>query len=325
MVRAVDQIKRVAVVGAGLMGHGIAQAYAQEGYPVAISDSSASTISGVKSRIKTNLETLAQEEFIQQADIERILDRITVTGSLEKAVRDADFVTEAIIEDLDAKKKLFGEMESYCSSKTILASNTSTFPMTQIATMLKSPERAIVTHWMNPPHLVPLVEVVPGKKTSEETYTTTYELLRKIKKVPVKVQQEVIGFLINRIQTAMYREVYHLVETGVASAEDIDRAIVASIGFRLATLGPLQIRDLAGLDVMLTVEGMLAGEINSSKSPPKLLTDMVASGKSGAKTGKGFFDYTPDSLSELIRYRDRQFIRRLKEQYSKSANQPCSA
>jgi len=143
--------------------------------------------------------------------------------------------------------------------------------------------------------------------------------------VPVKVQQEVIGFLINRIQTAMYREVYHLVETGVASAEDIDRAIVASIGFRLATLGPLQIRDLAGLDVMLTVEGMLAGEINSSKSPPKLLTDMVASGKSGAKTGKGFFDYTPDSLSELIRYRDRQFIRRLKEQYSKSANQPCSA
>lgn len=314
MALKLEQIKTVAVVGAGLMGHGIAQAFAQEGYPVTITDSSTSSLSSVKNRIKANLETFAQEGLIQQADIEKILDRIAVIESMEKAVRDADFVTEVIFEDLEIKRKLFQEMERYCSAQIILASNTSTFPMTQIAARMAKPERAIVTHWMNPPHLVPLVEVVPGKKTSEQTYTTTYELLRKIKKVPVRVQQEIMGFLINRIQTAMHREIYHLVETGVASPEDIDRAVVAAIGFRLATLGPLKLRDLAGLEITLTVEGRLTREIYSSRSPSKLLTRMIARGKVGAKAGKGFFDYTPDSLAEIIRYRDRQLIRRLKEQ-----------
>lgn len=316
MASTVDQIKTVAVVGAGLMGHGIAQAFAQQGYPVTITDSSTLSLSNVKNRIKANLETFAQEGLIQQADIEKILDRIAVTESLEQAVRDADFVTEVIFEDLEIKRKLFQEMERYCSAQIILASNTSTFPMTQIAARMAKPERAIVTHWMNPPHLVPLVEVVPGKKTSEQTYTTTYELLRKIKKVPVRVQQEIMGFLINRIQTAMHREIYNLVETGVASPEDIDRAVVAAIGFRLATLGPLKLRDLAGLEITLTVEGRLTREIYSSRSPSKLLANMIARGKVGAKAGKGFFDYTPDSLAELIRYRDRQLIRRLKEQQS---------
>ncbi len=316
MPSKLDQIKTVAVVGAGLMGHGITQAFAQQGYPVIITDSSASSLSSAKNRIKANLETFAQEGLIQQSHTEQILERITVTERLEQAIRDAHFVTEAVFEGLEVKKKLFPEMEQYCSAQTILASNTSTFPMTQIAARMVTPERAIVTHWMNPPYLVPLVEVVPGKKTSEETYTTTYDLLRKIKKVPVRVRQEVMGFLINRIQTAMHREIYHLVETGVASPEDIDRAVVAAIGFRLATLGPLRLRDLAGLEITQTVEGRLAREICSSKSSSKLLTSMIASGKAGAKAGKGFYDYTPDSLAELIRYRDRQLIRRLKDQYS---------
>jgi 3-hydroxybutyryl-CoA dehydrogenase len=165
--------------------------------------------------------------------------------------------------------------------------------MTQISSTMQRPERAIVTHWMNPPYLVPLVEVVPGEKTSEETYQTAYEILRRVKKVPVRVQKEIIGFLINRIQTAMNREVYHLVEIGAASAEDVDRAVVTSLGFRLATLGPLMIRDLAGL----------------------VLADIVARGDLGAKTGQGFFTHTPESLAAIIRERDRQFIRLLQEQY----------
>ena len=316
MPSKLEQVKTVAVVGAGLMGHGIAQAFAQQGYPVTITDSSTSSLSSVKNRIKANLETFAQEELIQQSDIEQILDRIAVTKSLEQAVCQAHFVTEAVFEDLEVKRNLFPEMEQYCPAQTILASNTSTFPMTQIAARMAKPERAIVTHWMNPPHLVPLVEVVPGKKTSEETYTTTYELLRQIKKVPVRVQQEIMGFIINRIQTAMHREIYHLVETGVATPEDIDQAVVAAIGFRLATLGPLRLRDLAGLEITQTVEGRLTREICSSRSPSKLLASMIASGKAGAKVGKWFYDYTPDAMAELIRYRDRQLIRRLKEQYS---------
>ena len=314
MALKVEQIKRIGVVGAGLMGHGIAQAYAQEGYPVTLTDSSKSALAWVKDRIKANLETLARGELIQQGDVEKVLDRMTVVDSLKEAVGDADFVTEAVFENLETKRDIFQEMEKFCADESILASNTSSFPMTLIASLMKKPERAIVTHWMNPPHLVPLVEVVSGEKTTEETYDTAYALLRKVKKVPVRVQKEIIGFLINRIQSAMNREVYSLVEMGVASAADIDLAVVTSLGFRLATQGPLQIRDLAGLDVTCKVDETLMAKISSSQEP-RLLKSMVARGELGTKSGKGFFEYTPESLAEIIRERDRQFIRRLKEQY----------
>ncbi len=317
MVLSAEQVRRVGVIGAGTMGHGIAQAYAQEGYPVAITDVSKAALTGVKDKIKSNLDTLAREGLIPVKEIGNIMARITVVDRLENAVRDADLVTEAVFEDLPTKTEIFQEMEKYCSPECILASNTSSFPMTRISSRMKRPERAIVTHWMNPPYLVPLVEVVPGEKTSEETYKTAYEILLKIKKVPVKVQKEVLGFLINRIQTAMNREVYHLVEIGAASAEDIDRAVVTSLGFRLAFLGPLLVRDLAGLDVTCKVDETLLVELDSSTQPNKLLRDIVDRGDYGAKTGKGFFTYTPDSLAEIIQERDRRFILLLKELYYK--------
>jgi 3-hydroxybutyryl-CoA dehydrogenase len=269
----------------------------------------------VKDRVKSNLETLSHEGLIPEKELDNIMARITVVDSLENAVRDADLVTEAVFEDLPTKTKIFQEMEKYCSPECLLASNTSSFPMTQISSQMEKPERAIVTHWMNPPYLVPLVEVVPGEKTSEETYKTAYEILLKIKKVPVKVQKEILGFLINRIQTAMNREVYHLAEIGAASAEDIDRAVVTSLGFRLAFLGPLLVRDLAGLDVSYKVDETLLAELDSSIQPNRLLKDIVDRGEHGAKTGKGFFSYTPESLAEIIRERDRRFIHLLKELY----------
>jgi 3-hydroxybutyryl-CoA dehydrogenase len=315
MVVKVGQIKKVAVVGAGLMGHGITQSYAQEGYQVALTDAAKPVLAGVKDRIKSNLETLAKGELIARSDVQAILDRIAVIEDLEKTVRDADFTTEAVVEDLELKRSLFQEMDGYCRPESIIASNTSSFPMTEISQGMARPERAIVTHWMNPPYLVPLVEVVPGEKTSEETYQTAYQLLTRIKKVPVRVRKEILGFLINRIQTAMNREVYYLLEQGVASAEDLDRAVVTSLGFRLATQGPLQVRDLAGLDVTYKVDQTLMAELCSSTEPSKLLKDLVSRGELGAKTGKGFFEYTPESLAKLMSERDQQFIQRLKHHY----------
>jgi 3-hydroxybutyryl-CoA dehydrogenase len=187
--------------------------------------------------------------------------------------------------------------------------------MTDISSLMVRPERAITTHWFNPPHLVPLVEIVLGERTSEETYETTRDLLVKIKKVVVRVQKEIPGFLVNRIQTAIHREMYSLLETGAASAEDLDLAVKASLGFRLASLGPLLVRDLAGLGVTYRIEEWLLKEIDSSTEVNKMLKDKVARGELGVKTGKGFFEYTPESVEVIIRERDRQFVRRLKELY----------
>jgi 3-hydroxybutyryl-CoA dehydrogenase len=317
MALKVADIKKLAVVGAGLMGHGIAQSYAQYGYQVNITDADKQARAGVKNRMKANLETLAEGGIFLKGDVAAILDRVTVVDTLDKAVRGAHFVTEAIFEDLEAKKAIFRDMEKSCPPETILASNTSSFPMTEISSLMKRPERAIVTHWSNPPYFVPLVEVVPGKKTSEDTTRTAYHLLLRVKKVPVRLKKEIIGFILNRVQVAMNREVYYLVEQGVVSAEDMDKAMMTSLGFRLPFQGPLQVRDLAGLAVTLKVDEILLPEINSSTKPSKLLKDMVARGEGGAKSGKGFFEYTPETLAKVIRERDRHFIMLLKELYLK--------
>jgi len=309
------QIQKVAVVGTGLMGHGIAQAFAQERFQVNLTDTSESALAVVKDRIRSNLVTFVEGELISQNEAEEILARIHVSTNLGQAMREADFVTEAIFEDLEAKQSIFEEMDKYCSPDTILASNTSSFRMTDISSRMRNPERAIITHWFNPPHLVPLVEVVLGRNTSEETYQTTNELLLKIKKVPVRVRQEIPGFLINRIQTAIHREMYSLLEMGAASAEDLDLAVKASLGFRLASIGPLLVRDLAGLDVLCKVEDWLVKEIESSTEVNKILKDMVARGELGVKTGKGFFEFTPESVTAIIKERDRQFVQRLKHLY----------
>jgi len=315
MALTLDKIKKMGVVGAGLMGHGIAQSYAQYGYPVTITDAAKQALAGVKDRMKANLETMAEGGLFPKSQVAAILDRVTVVDSLDKTVRDADFVTEAIFENLEAKKAIFRDMEKSCSPETILASNTSSFPMTEISLLMRKPERAIVTHWSNPPYFVPLVEVVPGKKTSEETTRTAYDLLVKVKKVPVRLKKEIIGFILNRVQVAMNREVYYLVEQGVVSPEDMDKAMMTSLGFRLPFQGPLQVRDLAGLEVTLKVDEVLLSEINSSAQPSKLLQEKVARGEVGAKSGKGFFDYTPESLAKIIRERDRHFAGLVKEVY----------
>jgi 3-hydroxybutyryl-CoA dehydrogenase len=309
------QIQKVAVVGTGLMGHGITQAFAQEGFQVNVTDTSESALAVVKDRIRSNLVTLVEGELFSQNEAEEILARIHVFTDLGQAIREADFVTEAIFEDLEAKQSIFEEMDKYCSPDTILASNTSSFRMTDISYRMQNPERAIITHWFNPPHLVPLVEVVLGRNTSEETYQTTNDLLLKIKKVPVRVRQEIPGFLINRIQTTIHREMYSLLEMGAASAEDLDLAVKASLGFRLASIGPLLVRDLAGLDVLCKVEDWLVKEIESSTEVNKILKDMVARGELGVKTGKGFFEFTPESVAAIIKERDRQFVQRLKHLY----------
>lgn len=308
----IDQIDRVAVLGLGIMGHGIAQTFAVGGLRVCCYDLQGPARASLHDRVRANLGEFQQAGLIEADAIEPALGRIEVCETERAAVGDAHYVVEAVREDLDTKQQLFARVEPVVSRECILASNTSTFPMTRIAVDLKHPERAIDTHWFNPPHICPLVEVVPGEKTDDRTIEATIALHARVGKMPVRVNQELPGFLVNRIQMAMMREVLDLLERGVASAEDIDRAVRGSMGMRLAVVGPLAVWDFGGLDTAARVYEQLAQDIRSDRELPKTIGDLVAAGHHGHKTGKGIFEYPPTEGAETIARRDRTYLALLK-------------
>ena len=305
-------IDRVTVLGLGMMGHGIAQSFAAAGCTVRCFDELPSARETLSHRVRTNLQQLNQAGLIDSGAIDSTLERLTVLESEAEAIRDAQFVAEVVREDLGLKQELFARVESSVSPQCVLASNTSTFPMTQIAARLERPERAVNTHWFNPPHIVPVVEVVPGEKTSEETIQTTLALLDRIGKLPVLLNLELTGFLVNRVQTAMMREVLDLMERGVASPEDIDRAIRGSMGLRLAAFGPLQVWDFAGLDVCAPVYEHLAADVRSDRKLPSGVKKIVENGHFGFKTGKGIYEYPPEARKETLAERNRRYLSLLK-------------
>jgi 3-hydroxybutyryl-CoA dehydrogenase len=317
----VNEIKKISVIGAGLMGHGIAQTFTMGGYPVALYDIGEDILETARSHIGKNLEKFYQAELIGKEDIEPALNRLTTTADLKEAVSDADFIVEAAPEDLALKQKLFPQIESFCKEDAVIASNTSSLTLTDIGKQVKNKKRLVITHWFNPPHLVPTVEVVKGAETSDETMEAAYSLLAKVKKVPVKINKDIPGFLVNRIQLAMAREILDLYEKGVASAEDIDKAVMGSIGFRLASIGPLLTMDLAGIKLWYRVAENLFPYIQSSTEPPKALQRLVAEGHDGIKSGKGFYDYSVQfsegDLDVAAQKRDREFLQRLKNLYWK--------
>ena len=317
-----EDIHQIAVLGAGLMGHGIAQSFITGGYPVILYDIQESVLDSAEAHIKNSLELFCGADLIESKDIAPALDRLTCTVDLKRAVEAADFITEAIPEDPALKQDIFQRVEDLCRHEAILASNTSSLTLEAIGASVQNKQRLVTTHWFNPPQLVPTVEVVRGKETSDETFTGAYDLLMKIGKVPVKINRELPGFIVNRVQIAMVREVLDLFEQGIASAEDIDRAIKGSIGFRLASIGPMITMDLGGLGLWLKVMENLLPQIRSSTEPPETLKTLVSRGHTGIRSGQGFYDYSADrserEVEEAIRKRDREFLQRLKNLYGES-------
>jgi 3-hydroxybutyryl-CoA dehydrogenase len=306
------QIKRVAVIGGGIMGHGFATVFAQNGYPVYLNDLSADILKNAAASIRANLGTLIEAGLVKKSAKEKILSRVILTADLAEAAGNADFVLEAITEKMDLKKELFQKLDRFAPSHAILASNTSALSITEIAAVTRRPEKTIIVHGINPPHIIPIVEIVRGEKTSDETADLAYRLMKKIGKVPIRVLKEAPGFLHNRLHLALYREALHCLETGIATPEDIDRVITAGYAFRGAQIGPIKVSDLGGLDTFWAVCRYLFPHLSDAKEPPAILTHLVESGKLGAKTGSGFYDYPPAVLKRTIKERDRRLLLQLK-------------
>jgi 3-hydroxybutyryl-CoA dehydrogenase len=285
------QKTRIAVIGAGLMGHGIAQVFALAGHEVTITDAAAANLDTVKARITTNLRDLGDDPDA--------VNRVTPMADLAEALRDADFVVEAVLEDLAVKQKLFTEIERHVRPDTILASNTSVIPITKIMEGLTHRERALGTHWWNPPYLVPLVEVIGTQWTAPAVIDKTMALHEAIGKTPVHVKKDVAGFVGNRLQHALWREAIALVEHGICDAETVDTVIKAAFGRRLAVLGPLENADLVGTDLTLAIHRTVLPDIDSRPGPSPYLENLVADGKLGFKSGEGFRTWTPEQQQAL--------------------------
>jgi 3-hydroxybutyryl-CoA dehydrogenase len=289
-----DKIQKVAVVGAGLMGHGIAQEWAQAGYHVRITDTHADTLAAVPQRIRHNYDLLVEAELVVADQADQTLGRLDTVAELEDCVADADLVIEAMAEDLQAKRALFGRLDALCPPHTLLATNSSSFMPGQIANATQRADKVLGTHYFNPPYLVPLVEIIRSPQTTDTTVDTLYHHLSGMGKEPVTVQKEVPGFIGNRIQAAVLREALSLVEQGVATPQDVDRVIRNSIGRRWSVAGVFEIAEAAGLDLKLKIMEQLVPAIESSAQVSALLRDKVKDGKLGMKTGEGFYTWSDD-------------------------------
>lgn len=281
----------VAVIGAGLMGHGIAQVFALAGHSVRVHDSSVAMLSTLRERIDRNLRDLNQDHSV--------ISRVSGHATLSAAVAGAAFVFEAGPENLQLKQQIFADIEAAAPPDAILASNTSVIPITHIMSRLHDRTRALGTHWWNPPFLVPLVEVIRTASTSETTLQSMTSLLDAAGKTPVIVQKDVPGFIGNRLQHALWREAIALVQDGVCDARTVDTVVKASFGRRLAVLGPLENADLVGTDLTLAIHDNVLPHLDRTAGSLPLLQRLVIEGKLGMKSGEGFQRWTTEQQASL--------------------------
>jgi 3-hydroxybutyryl-CoA dehydrogenase len=296
---SIMDVQRITVVGAGLMGHGIALELAAHGFTVQLHDRDQEQLDRARDSIAIGLARLVEIERITLDDAAAAPTRITMGRDLRAAVTDTDLVIEAVSEDLEVKRSLFRDLDAWAPPRAILASNTSTFMPSLLAAATNRPERVIVTHYFNPPYLLPLVELVRGELTSEETVETLRALYQSIGKSPAVVQREAPGFVGNRLQMALLREALAIVDAGIASPRDVDTIIKTSFGRRLAVAGVFEVFEAAGWDLTLTVAEQLFPAINCSPEPPESLRRKVARGELGLKSGQGFYAWTSDEAAAL--------------------------
>jgi len=292
LVNMVDK-KHIAVIGAGLMGHGIALTFARAGHTVGVFDPIDTALHSLHDRVKESLRLLGADA----SEISVCVSRISAHSLLADAVVSANVVIEAAPEKLELKQSLFADIESHAPADAVLASNTSVIQISKITSNLQTKHRALGTHWWNPPHQIPLVEVIKTEWTDDDVADAMHALLDSVGKKPVMVEKDVPGFIGNRLQHALWREAISLVENGICTAEAVDDVVKASFGRRLAVLGPLENADLVGIELTQDIHKQVLFDLDSSSTPSRHLQQLLDEGRTGMSVGAGLRDWQAGDLA----------------------------
>lgn len=295
---SITEIKTVAVAGAGTMGALIAQTFASHGYQVVLWNRSEAGLARGKAIMAENLDA------VPSAERDAVISGITMTTD-PACFRNADFVLESIAENLEVKQDFYRQLEPLLKGTCLVSTNTSGLSITALSKAFKTPERFCGMHWINPANLIPLIEVISGERTAPDTAGTVYALAESLEKKPIRVK-DVPGFALNRLQFAVLREALHMVETGAASMEDVDKAMKYGLGLRYACIGPFETADLGGLDIFCGISEYLFADLADDKEPQALLRQKKAEGKLGLKSGEGFFDYSGGRGAKAVEERNRK-------------------
>lgn len=302
-----DEISRVVIAGAGTMGASLAQIFAGHGLSVSLWNRSREGLGRAAALISSNQTALVDSGRLDEAASAALTARINATTD-EGCFSGAQFIIESIAENIEVKKAFFRGPAGYAPGDCVIVTNTSGLSVTELASAVYRPERFAGMHWINPPHLIPLVEVIKGEQTSETTADLVFNLALRLGKKPIRAK-DVPGFVLNRLQFAVLREALSLVESGAAGIEDIDGAMKYGLGFRYACLGPFETADLGGVDVFYKIACYLFADLENRGDAPEMLKDLYDSGSWGVKSGRGFYDYAGDRAQSAVENRDRKILR----------------
>ncbi|MFP4482775.1 MAG: 3-hydroxyacyl-CoA dehydrogenase family protein [Thermovirgaceae bacterium] len=306
-------VRKVCIIGTGTMGSSIALNFAWEGWEVELYARSAESLEKGIKLVQKNIGILVGNGLLEPHGVSQVVNRIQGLTEIEAASTDMPFLIECVSEDLGTKREVFRRLEGHFAKETVFATNTSSLRPTEIAKALERKDRFLAAHFWNPAHLLPLVEIMPGEETAEETVGFTKDIMERIGKDPVVLHKETPGYIGNRLQYAMLREALHLVDSGVASKEDVDRAVKSGIGRRLAITGPIETADLGGTHIFAAISEMLLPELSNTTEISPTLAEAVKRGDLGYSTGRGIYVWPPEKLEEIRQERQQVLIEWLRK------------
>jgi len=306
------KIQHITVVGTGMIGADVTLLCAMMDYPVIMLGRTPESLERGLSRLRKNLAALVKATVYTRTEADNILSRIHTETQMSIAVQQADFVLEGIVEDIAVKQALFAELDQLCPPHTVLASGTSGLSPNDIGVNIGRQDKMLVAHFWNPPYLVPLVELVAHDHLSPESLDRVLEFLKALGKTPIVLKKDILGHIGNRLQYAIFRESLHLIEQGVATPDDIDQVMINSLGPRYSMIGPMEYMDSVGLDLQVAVQRYLYPTLSDAKQSQNILMEKHHNGDYGAKTGKGFYDWSVKSLDEVVTRQNFRFVERLK-------------